>query len=69
MFDKDDRVMTTKGAGIVAYRRMRAPEYSEVEAYSIALDDKVEATKHPPFPSYTGTILPAEDVWVYEGKL
>lgn len=62
MFDTNDRVMTGKGPGKVAYRRMRGPTYMEVECYSVVLDSKVEASKHPPFPQVNGTTFPAEEV-------
>jgi len=61
-FDRGDKVMTPLGPGKVNYKRMAAPTYAEAEVYSVLLDDKVEATKHPPYPSYSGTIFPAEDV-------
>lgn len=38
MFDKGDRVVTPRGAGVVVYRRMQAPTYSEVSVYSVKLD-------------------------------
>ena len=62
MFDTNDRVMTNKGPGKVAYRRMSGPLYVEVECYSIILDSKVEASKQPPFPQVNGTTFPAEEV-------
>lgn len=62
MFDKGDRVMTPHGAGTVAYRRMAPPTYSHPEVYSVVLDHKKAETERPPFPSYSGTIIPAEDV-------
>jgi len=62
MFDMNDRVTTPKGNGKVAYRRMRSPDYIEVEAYSVILDSAMEAANLPPFPSITGTIFSAKDV-------
>lgn len=53
MFDTGDRVNTTLGPGRVVYRRMKPPNYSEVDAYSVKLDGKQHA----------GTILGAEKVW------
>ena len=38
MFDQGNRVMTPGGAGTVVYRRMKAPDYYEVAAYSVRLD-------------------------------
>lgn len=60
MFDKGDRVLTPEGPGTVAYKRMKGPTYAEVECYSVCLDHKKAACEQPPFPSYTGTIFPAE---------
>lgn len=62
MFDMGDRVVTPYGSGRVRSRRMLGPTYTEVASYSILLDEKVEATKHPPFPNYSGTVVPAQDV-------
>jgi hypothetical protein len=61
-FDKGDRVMTHLGAGTVVYKRMAPPTYSEVDVYSVCLDARKAASEQPPFPSYTGTIVKAEDV-------
>lgn len=61
-FDKGDRVMTHLGPGTVVYKRMAPPSFSEVEVYSVCLDSKKEASEKPPFPTYTGTIVKAEDV-------
>jgi hypothetical protein len=57
-FDQFDRVKTNLGPGTVVYKRMKAPDYAEVEVYSVRLDS-------PPKPYHThgaGTIFPAEDV-------
>lgn len=62
MFDMYDRVVTPHGPGKVAYRRMKAPNYCEVECYSVILDSKVEASKFPPFPQISGTIFSANEV-------
>lgn len=61
-FEERDRVMTPEGAGSIVYRRMAPPNYNEVEAYSVCLDSKKEASEKPPFASYTGTVYPAEKV-------
>ncbi len=61
-FDKGDRVMTHLGPGTVVYRRMKPPTYGEVEVYSVCLDSKKAQSEQPPFPSYTGTIVKAEEV-------
>lgn len=62
MFDRGDKVMTPMGPGTVVYRRMASPSYAEVDAYSVALDHKVAEAQKPPFPSYSGTVFPAEQV-------
>ena len=49
--------------GTVVYQRMKAPQFSEVEAVSVLLDEKKAASQKPPFPSYSGTIFPAEQVF------
>lgn len=61
-FDKGDRVNTSLGAGTIVYKRMAPPNYSVAEAYSVCLDSKKAASELPPFPSYTGTMLPADQV-------
>ncbi len=61
-FDKGDRVMTHLGPGTVVYKRMKPPTFSEVEVYSVCLDHRKAESEKPPFPSYTGTIIKAEDV-------
>lgn len=60
-FDKGNRVMTHLGPGTVVYKRMKPPTFSEVEVYSVCLDSKKAASEQPPFPTYTGTIVKAED--------
>jgi hypothetical protein len=61
-FNIKDRVITPHGAGYVLYVRMQGPNYTEVAAYSICLDDKLKASQEPPFPFYNGTIYHPEDV-------
>lgn len=56
MFDKGDRVTTPGGLGTVAYKRMAAPDYSQVEVYSVRLDDKSNIR------NYTGTLYLAKEV-------
>lgn len=55
-FQRGQRVKTPLGYGMVAYQRMRSPEYSEAEAVSVVLEAKQNK------PGYTGTIFRAEDV-------
>lgn len=62
MFDMNDRVITPQGPGKIAFKRMRSPDFNTVEAYSVILDSKVEASKLPPFPNVNGTIFPANEV-------
>jgi hypothetical protein len=61
IFEKNDRVKTPLGPGVVVYKRYGSND-NEVAAYSVALDHKVAATQVPPFPSYSGTIFAAHDV-------
>lgn len=61
MFDKGDRVLTPSGRGTIYYKRMRAPDYSKVESYSVKLDKMMTSTNHN-FETYNGTIFPAEEV-------
>ena len=49
-FDVGDRVITTKGPGVVSYRRMLPPNYVEVATYSIILDSKKDK------PNYAGSL-------------
>ncbi len=60
-FDKGNRVMTNLGPGTVIYKRLK-PHTDEAEVYSVCLDHKKAASELPPFPSYTGTIILAENV-------
>lgn len=62
MYDKGDKVITTMGPGVIVYKRMKAPTYSEVEVYSVALDHKVAESYLPPFPTYTGTLFRPSDL-------
>jgi hypothetical protein len=66
-FDRGSRVTTPEGTGTVLYRRMRPPDYSEVEVYSVCLDSKKAESERPPFPFYSGTIFSAEDCQVPSG--
>lgn len=61
-FDKGDRVNTPLGAGSVIYSRMAGPDYCSVAAYSVCLDSRKAESEQPPFPSYSGTVFPAEQV-------
>lgn len=56
MFDRGDRVMTPGGMGTVVYKRMEAPDYVQVAAYSVKLDTAIHN------PNYTGTLYPAREV-------
>jgi len=60
-FNKGDRVTTHLGPGTVVYKRMKPPTFSEVEVYSVCLDHKKAESEKPPFSSYSGTIVKAED--------
>lgn len=62
MYDKGARVRTPQGCGSVVYRRMKAPTFSEVDCYSVCLDAKKKESETPPFPSYSGTVFPADAV-------
>lgn len=55
-FNQGDRVMTPGGAGEVVYKRMAAPDYTHVAAYSVKLDH----ARHNPL--YTGSLYPANEV-------
>jgi hypothetical protein len=62
-FDKGDRVNTPLGPGSVVYKRLKHyTEYSEAEMYSVFLDSKKAEMEQPPFPSYSGTAFPADQV-------
>lgn len=56
VFLAGDRVVTPLGPGRVAYVRMAAPDYTQVQAVAVVLDS--EQTN----PTYTGTIFAATDV-------
>jgi hypothetical protein len=66
-FIKGDRVKTPLGNGTVLWKRMAAPDYIEVDCYSIELDTKKAETLVPPFPYYNGTVFPAEEVSAENG--
>jgi hypothetical protein len=59
-FDSGDTVMTPKGKGVVAYKRMAPPTYAVAECYSVKLEDKKDD------PNYTGTVFPASEVTEYK---
>ena len=61
-FDKGDPVMTPSGPGTVVYKRMASPDYTTVQMYSVALESRVAESAKPPFPSYSGTAFPADQV-------
>ncbi len=61
-FEKGQRVNTPLGEGAVVYQRMAPPSYTEVEAVSVLLDSKKAESERPPFPSYSGTTFPAEQI-------
>ena len=50
------RVITPNGTGVVVSRRMKAPDYTEVAAYSVLLDYKVAQDA---YHRYAGTVYPA----------
>ena len=56
ILDTGVRVLTPNGPGTIAYKRMKAPSYSEPDIYSVKLDSKKG------FPLYSGTIFPAEQI-------
>jgi hypothetical protein len=62
IFDKGIRVNTPHGTGTVVYHRLLGPDYREADCYSVCLDEHKAASERPPFPSYTGTIVPADQV-------
>lgn len=62
VFNQGDRVSTPQGNGSVVYSRMGAPDYNKPIAYSVCLDKKKAESEQPPFPSYSGTIIPADQV-------
>lgn len=61
-FKQGDRVEVQIGgvgkwrAGTVRYRRMAPPDYREVAAYSVRLDEKLSR------PGYDGTLVKPADV-------
>jgi hypothetical protein len=55
-FDKGDRVRAGGKTGTVASRRMGPPDYAQVEAYSVVLDERINR------PGYAGTMFKAADV-------
>lgn len=59
IFEKGDVVITPGGQGTVVYRRMAAPDYNTVAAYSVKLD---RASNDPTSSASLATIYSAEDV-------
>ena len=62
MFKLGTRVQTPHGVGTIVGNRMMSPSYNEVGSYIVSLDAKQAASNKPPFPSYTGTVFPANQV-------
>lgn len=62
MFDKGDRVNTPNGPGSVIYKRMAGPDYTRVAMYSVCLDYRKAESEQPPFPNYSGSAFPAEEI-------
>lgn len=58
IFQKDERVNTPQGEGVVVYQRMKAPNYSDAEAVSVCLDSKKDWIGL----GYAGTTFLAEEV-------
>lgn len=61
-FQAGDRVNTPLGPGSVIYLRLEGPEYREAGMYSVCLDYRKAESEQPPFPSYSGTAFPADQV-------
>lgn len=59
-FESGDRVATPYGVGTVRFVRYLPGDVPQ--AYSVALDVKVEASRNPPFPTYEGTVVSADKV-------
>jgi hypothetical protein len=59
VFERGERVKCPDGLGMVMYRRMKPPSYSEAESYSILLDSNQ-------WKNYAGTIYPADQVSLAE---
>jgi energy-converting hydrogenase Eha subunit B len=55
---KGDRVLTPGGPGSILYKRMAAPDFATVAAYSVDLDARASHLD----PTYAGTVYPAADV-------
>ncbi len=56
LFDKGDKVLTPGGTGVVSWRRMAGPDYSQAASYSVMLDSELSN------PRYNGTVYPADKV-------
>lgn len=56
MFSQGDRVIANGKSGRVAFIRYAPPDFSQVDAVSVILDER----KHD--PRYKGSIFPAEQV-------
>jgi hypothetical protein len=59
-FNAGDRVQTKYGDGTVVSKRMAAPDYCEVAAYSVCLDHCADR------PGYSGTIVRPSELQSFE---
>lgn len=59
-FNVGDKVQTKYGDGVVVYKRMAGPDYSEASSYSVCLD-------HLKYKiSYSGTMVFPSELQAYE---
>jgi hypothetical protein len=59
-FSAGDRVQTKYGDGVIVSKRMAAPDYSEVAAYSVCLDHCRDRS------GYSGTVVHPSDLQAHE---
>lgn len=59
-FETGHPVMTPMGTGIIVFKRMSPPNYSEAAAYSVRLDSRKHETQ------YSGTMFSANEVQDYK---
>lgn len=62
LFNRGQRVSTHLGAGVVLWRRLKAPEFTEALTYGVFLDSEKDKSNKPPYPTYTGTVVEADKV-------
>jgi hypothetical protein len=68
-YSTGDRVTTPDGPGYIMAKRLGSPSYDYIDAYSVMLDSRRQATILPPFPPYSGNTYPVDKVSYLEEEV